>query len=135
MFTFTATIDGVETVFSTDEEPRVTEGLVGQGQTIPLLNGGAFLAFQYSEAAGVKSVRGARCVVFEWDDLAPVALRALLIACWEQALPVTCTWTIAGDTSTDTLTGYLPAHVPPEIEPTGGACLRIRFTLQAAAIT
>lgn len=127
MFTFD---DGVNQ-FTSYADPKPSEALTGQGQLIPTLDGGAFLAYQYRQDGEEITVQQPRCVVFEWEDLAPQALVPLLQEAWRRQRHVTVTWpsTLDPDT-TDTLTGYLPVHQPPETEPTGARCIRVKFTLQ-----
>lgn len=130
MFTFT---DGVNS-YTAAHDPRISEPLSGQGQTIPTLDGNAFLAFQYTGTGVTLDVQGARAVEFEWDDMAPLALAPYLVAAWKRHRSITCTWPKPEDsTATDTLTGYIPAQTPPEIEQTNHGCLRIKFILQAVS--
>ena len=129
MFTYS---DTTPNTFTAAADPKVSEVPQGRGQTIPTLDGGTVLAYQFHVVSGTNSVQTPRVITFEWADLAPLALWPFLLNAWRRQLAVTVTWPLVSDmTTTDTLTGYLPAQTPPEYEQTGAQSLRLKFSLQA----
>ena len=126
--------DGVQGVFATPFTPRVAETFVGWGQTVPTLDGGAFLAYQYRVLDAVANVQGARVIAFEWE-VAPEGLATVVLNSWRFARQVTVQFINPLDfTTVDTITGIVPVHTPPEVESIGGRCVRLKVIVQEARV-
>lgn len=127
--------DGVQAVFTTTTRtPRVSEQYQGVGQTVPTLDGGAFLAYQYHSEAGSNVVQCARVVSFEWE-IVPDGLAAMALTTWRFARSVTVHFISPLDfTTVDSITGFIPAQTPPEVESQGGRVAKLKVTIQEARV-
>lgn len=127
--------DTIQSAYYTPVKPRVTEAYQGQGATVPTLDGGAFISYQYHVVSAVNVVQGARQIAFEWGEYAPAGLAAVILATWRNMTQVTVTFVSPLDfTTVDTITGYVPAHLPPELTSVGGRVSHLKVTVQEATV-